>query len=211
MTSLALLQRKVRRAVLGRRRLLAGVFAAVAVAASLRVVTGPPPPTSVVLTAARDLPSGATVQRSDLQESTFLPGSVPAGTLALAEIVGRTTAGPLRAGEPVTDVALVRASILDGYPGLVAVPVRVGDGGVVSLLRVGDRIDLLAADPQGLEAAVVASGVVVLALPRTDGDEAFSGTTSTSGRLVIVAVPESTAAEIAQAGVSSYISVVIRR
>ncbi|HSV39533.1 MAG TPA: SAF domain-containing protein, partial [Nocardioidaceae bacterium] len=165
MTSLTLLQRKLRRAVLGRRRLLAGVLAAVAVAASLRVVAGPPPPTAVVLTAARDLTSGTTVRRSDVQESTFLPESVPTGTLDLEEIVGRTTAGPLRAGEPVTDVGLVRASVLDGYPGLVAAPVRVGDADVVSLLRVGDRIDLVAADPQGLRASVVAEGVPVLALP----------------------------------------------
>ncbi|HSV41049.1 MAG TPA: RcpC/CpaB family pilus assembly protein, partial [Nocardioidaceae bacterium] len=99
----------------------------------------------------------------------------------------------------------------DGYPGLVAAPVRVGDADVVSLLRVGDRIDLVAADPQGLQASVVAEGVPVLALPQPDREAAFEDTGSTAGRLVIVAVPEASAVEIAQAGVSSYISVVIRR
>ena len=57
-------------------------------------------------------------------------------------------AGPVRAGEPLTDVRLVGASLAAAYPGAVAVPVRLPDAGMAALLRVGDRIDLVAADPR---------------------------------------------------------------
>ena len=45
-------------------------------------------------------------------------------------------------------------------------PVRLPDAGMVDLLEVGDRIDLIATDPQGGGASVVASDVPVLALAR---------------------------------------------
>ena len=81
--------------------------------------------------------------------------------------VGRTLAAPLRRGEPVTDVRLVGPELTDGTPGLTAVPVRLPDAAMVALLEVGDLIDLIATDPQGSGATVVAAGVPVLAIPPT--------------------------------------------
>src|SRR5690349_6837789 len=135
----------VRRAVLARRRLLAALLTAVAVAAGLHAATAPPPAEVAVTVAARDLPSGAVLTDADLRTVGFAPGSVPSG--AVAEAGGRTLAAPLRAGEPVTDVRLVGPALTEGYPGLAAVPVRLPDAGVAALLTVGDRIDLVAADP----------------------------------------------------------------
>ncbi len=83
---------------------------------------------------------------ADLTSVAFAPGSVPAGADAAPQ--GRTLAAPLRAGEPVTDVRLVGPALTDGYPGLTAVPVRLPDAGMAALLAVGDRIDLVSADPQ---------------------------------------------------------------
>ena len=144
----------------------------------------------------------------DLQRTPYLPGSVPAGTLReAAAVVGRTTAGPVRAKEALTDASLVTASLLDGYPGLVAVPVRIGDPGAVRLLRVGDRVDLLAADPQGGSSArVVGSDVPVLSIPRAVEDS--PGLTN-GGALVVVGVPDASVGALAQAGVSSFLSVVL--
>ena len=51
--------RRVRRAVLSRRRLLAALLAGVAVATGVQAATAPAPPAVGVLTAARDLPAGA--------------------------------------------------------------------------------------------------------------------------------------------------------
>lgn len=200
--------RRLRRFVLARRRPLAAVFAAVAVAAGLQASTAPPPPTRPVLTAARDLPAGTVLSVGDLARAEFTPGSVPDGVLPTARAaVGRTTAAPLRSGEPVTDVRLVAGSLLHGYPGLVAAPVRIGDPGPVRLLRVGDRVDVVAADPRGeQEAALVATDAAVAAIPRHD--DALSPTST--GGLVLLAVPEQTARDLAAAAVARYLSVVIR-
>ena len=205
MDRLLALPRRVRRTVLARRRPLAAVLAALAVGAAVQAASPPAPPTRLVLTAARDLPAGTVVTHGDLARVAFAPGSVPVGVVASASAaVGRTTAAPLRAGEPVTDVRRVGASLLDGYPGLVAAPVRIADPGAVGLLRVGDRVDGVAADPQGRAATeVVAEGAVVVSLPEVD-----EGALATGG-LVVLAVPEETAHELAGAGVTRYLSVLI--
>jgi Flp pilus assembly protein CpaB len=199
--------RRLRRMILARRRSLSAVLAGSAVLVGFQAATDPPPTTVPVLTAARDLPGGVVVSRDDLALVGFTPASVPEGVVATAdEVVGRTTTTPFRAGEPVTDVRLVHGSVLDGYPGSVAVPVRIGDPGAVGMLRVGDRIDVLAADPQRPgPARVVADDMPVLALPRADDP----GGSLVSGALVVLAVPPSTAAALAGAGVAEYLSVVV--
>lgn len=209
MSRLSAALRRVRRAVLARRRLLAALCSAVAVAAALQANAAPPPPRTMLLTAARDLPSGVVLRPGDLRSTPFSPGSVPAGAVASRALaVGRTTAGPVRSGEALTDARLVTSSLLAGYPGLVAVPVRIGDPGAVRLLRVGDRVDLLAADPQGASpATLVGSDVPVLALPVAEEDAPGPGT----GALVVVALPPAAARVVAQASVTSFLSVVLTR
>lgn len=212
MTRLAPIYRRTRRAVLARRRLLAAGAAAGAVAAGLQAVTAPPPPRTLVLTAAHDLAAGSVLRPSDLARVAFSPDSVPDGVLASsAAAVGRTVSSPVRAGEPLTDVRLLGASLLDGYPGLVAAPVRIVDPGAVRLLRVGDRVDVLAADPQTGEAFTVAAAVRVIALPGSPGQGAGTGLADgmVSGGLVVLAVPEATATRLAGASVDSALSVVI--
>ena len=200
--------RRLRRSTLAHRRPLAAALAAVAVAAALQANAAPPPPRALVLTAARDLPAGAVVQPGDLASSPFDPASVPAGVLPAAEAVGRTTTGPVREGEAITDARLLTRSLLTGYPGLVAVPVRIGDPGAVRLLRVGDRVDLVAADPQaGSAARVVGRDVPVLAIPRAGAESPGL----TTGALVVVGVPDVTVQTVAQASVTSFLSVVLTR
>jgi Flp pilus assembly protein CpaB len=199
--------RRARRAVLARRRPLAGLCAALAVLATVQGNAAAPPPRTLVVTAAHDLGAGIVLRPDDLRLAEFDPDSVPAGVLPRASsAVGRTTTGPVRAGEPVTDVRLVTTSLLDGYPGLVAVPVRIGDAGAVGLLRVGDRVTLLAADPQGEgTASVVGRDVPVLAIPRAVDDA--PGTTT--GALVVVGLPDDAVRRVAAASVSSYLSVAL--
>ena len=202
MRRLAALVRPVRRAVLARRRLLAALLTAVAVATGLHAATAPPPAEVRVLVAARDLPSGVVLSSGDLRRVGFAPGSVPDG--AVADPAGRTLAAPLRAGEPVTDVRLVGPSLTDGYPGLAAVPVRLPDAAMAGLLTVGDRVDLVSADPQGGPATLVASDVPVLALPPGDGEVGAAGL---SGRLVVVGAPPADVERIADASVRTFLTV----
>lgn len=202
MRRLAAPLRSVRRAVLARRRLLAALLTAVAVAAGLQAATAPPPAEVPVLVATRDLPSGTVLGADDLRTTGFAPGSVPSGAVEVA--AGRTLAAPLRVGEPVTDVRLVGPALTEGYPGLAAVPVRLPDAGVADLLTVGDRVDLVATDPQGGSASIVASDAPVLALPADDGG---AGTTGLGGRLVVLGVPPSGVPLVAEASARTFLSV----
>lgn len=192
-----------RRAVLRRRRPLAAVLAAVAVASGIRAAAAPPPPRVGVEVAAHDLPAGAVLTAEDLVRTRFAPGSVPSGVVR--DPVGRVVAAPVRAGEPVTDVRLLGPGLLGAYPGLTAVPVRLPDAGMARLLRVGDRIDLVAADPQGAEAAhAVATDVPVLALPADGAGQAVDG--SLTGRLVVVGARAEEVPALADAAVRDFLT-----
>lgn len=197
--------RSVRRAVLARRRPLAALLTAVAVATGIHAAAAPPPPSVDVVVAARDLTAGTVLAPGDLRAVGFAPDSVPAGASDDAiDAVGRTLAAPLRAGEPVTDVRVVGPALTDGYPGLTAVPVRLPDAGMVDLLRVGDRVDLVAADPQGGGASVVATDVPVLAVPAAGPDV---GATGLPGRLVVVGAAPADVAGIADASVRTFLTI----
>ena len=161
--------------------------------------------TVAVTVAAHDLVSGTVLGRSDVATRRFPAGSAPAG--ARIRAVGRTLAGPVRAGEPITDVRLVTPGLVAGYPGRVGLRVRVADADAVRLLRVGDHIDLVAADPRDGSATYAAVDVPVLALPPPgDPDSASGGVT---GRLVVVAALPSDVDVIAGAAATAVLSVVI--
>ncbi len=193
--------RRVRLAVLRRRRLLAAMLTAVAVASGLHAVAAPAPATISVPVAARDLPAGVVLSAADVRTASFAPGSAPDGVAP--DAVGRTLAAPLRRGEPLTDVRLVGASLTEGLPGLVAVPVRLPDAGMAGLLEVGDVIDLMAADPQGSEPFVVAASVPVLALPRTVEETAAA---ALPGRLVVIGARPSDVPELADAALRFFLT-----
>jgi Flp pilus assembly protein CpaB len=200
-----------RRTVLRRRRLLSALCAAGAVLATLRAVAPPPPDTVTVLTAARDLPSGVVLAEDDLEPVEFAKGTAPAGRPTRDDAVGRTLASPMRQGEAVTDTRLVQASLLAGYPGLVAVPVRIPDAGAVALLEVGDRVDVLVADPGGgSDAEVAVSEAPVISLPGSPAAGA-SGVSAAAqqGALVVLAVAPTDARKLAADAVRAYLSVAI--
>lgn len=201
--------RRVRRAVLARRRLLAVLLVGLAVVSAVRAYSAPPPETVAVLTAARDLAPGTVVHGRDVVEADYSPDLVPDGAAPnAAAVVGRTTTGPIRRGEPITDARVLAEDLLAGYPGRVAAPVRVGDPGTARLLRVGDRVTLFASDPQGeAEPVEAAHDVPVVALPRDAG----SGLTGTGGSLLVVAVDPDTARSLAGHGVASWLSAVLVR
>jgi Flp pilus assembly protein CpaB len=164
-------------------------------------------PTVSVTVAARDLPSGTVLTADDLAVRRYPAGVAPTGSDARA--VGRTLAAPVRRGEPVTDVRLVGPSLVAAYPDRVALPVRIADAAAVALLRVGDHVDLVAADPRHGRATYVGVDEPVLALPApADDDPASAGLT---GRLVVVAASSSDVSRIAGAAATELLSVVISR
>lgn len=198
---------------MARRRPLAALVAAGAVAAGVQAVAPPAPATAPVLVATRDLAAGATLSSDDLAVRHWPADAVPDGAATVGDVVGRVLAAPLRTGEPVTDVRVGAAGFATTAPGLTAVPVRVPDAGVVGLLGPGDRIDLIATDPADGDAETVAEDVLVLAVPAPDvgasGLVGGSGGTpgGLGGRLVVVAVTDDTTTEVSSSAVSRFLTV----
>lgn len=194
------LRRLWRRRVLAHRRGLGAVLICVSVVAALRVISPPPPERVLVLVARRDLVAGDRLRAADTRSMAFTPESVPAGVTD--DPVGRVLAAPMRRGEPFTDTRFVGPA-LAGTSGMVAIPVRLPDAGAVALLRVGDRIDVIGANPKAGTARVLAAGAVVLAIPRTPDSGATAGLT---GRLVVVGVPEDATPTLAASAIQDFLS-----
>lgn len=205
------LRRRVRRRVLRHRRPLAALFLAVAVVSGLRVVAPPAPATVPLVVAARDLPHGVVLRADDLETIRVPATVVPDGAAQRGALLGRTLAGPVRRGETLTDARIVSAPLLDGYPGLDAVPVRLADPGAVDLLRPGDRIDLIATDPSSGESSALATRAPVIAIPLPSTASDGLAAQAPSGALIVIGANPTNAHDIAGAGASMYLSAVISR
>jgi len=156
--------------------------------------------------AAHDLTAGQQLGPGDLRRVDMPAALVPEGTSVSAEsLLGRTVAGPMRAGEPVSDHRVVGDALVAGYPdGSVATPVRIDDPDVVALLRVGDEIDVFVAVADDVDdARLVVRGAAVVTLPEPGDD-------LRDGRLVVLAVQSREAATLAQASAQGPISVSLR-
>ena len=188
--------------------------------------TGPGPPTVAVVVAAADLPAGAVLTAADLATVRLPADAAPAG--AAADVAARTAqvlAAPVRAGEVVTDVRLVGPGLWSQVPdGQVAAPVRLADLAVATLLRAGDRVDVLAATtddaPTGADVAarpavqVVAEGALVLTAPAAPGPAVGAGVGTGVGLaagdgLLVLAVPPETAQRLAAAGAAGTLTVTL--
>lgn len=175
--------RLIRRSLAALLLIIAGVLALTGTAVQ--------PPGTKVLTASRDMPTGATLASSDLA-MVALP-EVPDGVLRTADqAIGQVLSSPVRKGEVLTDRRLVTSGGPDPGPGRVAVPVRLADPSTVGLLSPGVHVAVLSIAQSG-QATVLAPDAVVLAIPLPLPDRAT--------RLVVLAVPSAAADRITAAGV----------
>jgi hypothetical protein len=192
----------VHRRILLHRRLLAATAAGAAVLVGLQAAAPAPPETVTVWTAQRNLVGGAPLASGDLVPTRFDPDAVPAGAVRdPATVVGRVLAAPMTRGEVLTRVSTLARGLLRGYPGTTAVPLRITDAATVDLLRVGDRISLVVADPDGRRTpSQLVEDVPVVAIPRSPDSGIATGT---PGRLVVAAIPSTLASEVAAAAATS--------
>ncbi|WP_369131703.1 Flp pilus assembly protein CpaB [Modestobacter sp. I12A-02662] len=212
-------------------RLVRQVAAALLACLALVLAVRPPGPGSPaplpmvqVTVAVADLPAGTTLGAGDLTTAA-LPGDVvPDGsTSEPGALTGQVLAAPVRSGEPVTDVRLVGPGLWSQVPaGEVAAPVRLADLAVATLLRAGDRVDVLAAtaspggpltapDPGGATVVVVAAGALVLAAPPAATEPGGAGTGTAGDGLLVLAVHPDTAARLAAAAATSTLTVTLGR
>lgn len=175
-----------------------------AVLTGLTALAPPPPATVTVVTAARQLSAGVTIQARDLQLSDLPAQAVPQGALTeLTDLVGEKAAGPVPERQVLTPSSLLRQR--SSVRSLVVAPLPLADERVSGLLQAGDVVDVLAADTQTGKTRVVASAVHVLTGTITAGDTS-SG--SGDGGLVLVEVSAETATALAAAGAVSALSIV---
>ncbi|SDF52698.1 Flp pilus assembly protein CpaB [Klenkia brasiliensis] len=181
------------------RRVAAGLLALLALALALRPAPAAPgaPAVAGVVVAGADLPAGRPLGADDLVTAEWPTGLVPDGAARdPAELTGAVLAAPVRRGEPVTDARVVGPGLWARVPqGQVAAPVRLADLAVAALLRAGDRVDVLATTSDG-DTRVVAAGALVLAAPPEGPDPG----------LLVLAVAETTAAELATATTQATLS-----
>ncbi len=199
-TSLRRTLHSLRRAVLARRRPLAAVLVALAVLIGLRTTVGPGPPTVEVPVAAHDLAASERLGAGDVTLVRWPAELAPAGLTG--SVAGRVLAAPLREGEAITDLRLVGADLSQAHPELTVMPLRLPDPDVVDLLRVGDRVDLHAVDPETGETDQLAVDVLVLAIPPPGAAES-----SLTGRLIVAGLSPDRAQVVSSAALRHFLSV----
>jgi pilus assembly protein CpaB len=213
-----------------RRLLIAGLIP-IAVVVEFGRLAPRPPPTHPVVTAARDLPLGEVLTAADLRVLAVPPAEVPSGAVIdVRSVVGQQLSGPLRRGEPLTDVRLDDGPLRRPAAGLVSAPIRLADSQAAQLLRPGERIDVLAASTAvggggasgsgggsddgrvgGVgSAVVVAADVIVVAIPvAATAAPTQVADVGVEGALVVLATTATQARQLAQAQVSSRLSAVV--
>jgi Flp pilus assembly protein CpaB len=183
----------------------AGLCLLLALASSLGARRGTEPAARSVgvVVAARELPAGHRLNRSDLDVVRWPAALRPSGTGSDgARYIGQRLAGPMGALEPITSHRLVGPDLGSGLAaGLVAATAPLDDPHTGDLVRPGDRVDVLATPrPSDLGTApagepridTTAENVLVLAvLPPTDPSAA--GATDAE---VVLAVDRATAVQL---------------
>lgn len=147
---------RISRFLADHRRVLAAAFAGLATWAALTVLTADPA-SRPMLVAAHDLPSGHLLTEDDIVQVSA-PDRLAVATVS--DPVGAMAAGPMRAGEPLTDRRVVDPRALPDGQVLASIT---ADRSTAALVRPGDIVDVLAiAQEQAPELLVEAAEVLVV-------------------------------------------------
>jgi len=190
------------------RRLVAVALVVLAGVLALRPAGARETAETSVVVATHDLHPGSLLTQSDIDTRPLPAPAVPVGTLTTRDAaIGRVLAGPVRAGEPLTDVRLVGpadTALTTGDPNAATVPVQLADPDVADLLRPGIRVDVVTLDPDRQADPVLAENATVITIRNTPG------TQGQPGRLVLVAVPRPAATRLAAASLRQPVTVTLR-
>lgn len=195
------------------RRILAAALTALAGFLYLR---GDPDTRRIpAVVAAHDLAPGQAVRAADLRISEFAAGTLPVGVLhELAPLEGATLTAAMRAGEIFTDVRVVGprlAAAATGAADARIVPIRLADNAVADILRSGDRVDVVAAEPAAPADSPrpLAVGAVVVSIP--GGERASPDRSGAANeRIVLIALDSEHATTVAAASLRTALTVVFQ-
>ncbi len=195
------------RAASWHRRKLAVLATVAAVLAGVSAAAPEGPAMISVVKAKSRLPAGTVVSASDLVLDRVAASDIPEGVLTdPLTLVGKTLAAPVAENQMMTPLAATdaRTSV---PPGHVIAPLRLADTALAALLRPGDLVDVIAADPQAGQATVVAAGVRVITIPAVPDERVSPGP---EGALVLIDVDTHTASVVAHAAASATLSIIWR-
>ncbi len=180
------------------RRLLAALAVAGAVWAALTVLSPEQTPGEQAVVAAQDLPAGHRLRAEDVTLASVDPAAMPGSrTRDTATVVGQTLAHPIEAKEVLTAARLRPARALAALPaGRRALHVPIVDPGAVSLIRPGDRVDVISI---GAGQTVGADLLVLAVDPESDETSGLTGTGRSGAAGVVLAATEQDVSRIVPA------------
>lgn len=187
------------------RRAAAGLLVGLAAVLALvsQAGTGDRAP---VVVATRDLAAGVELDASMLVVRSWPPEAVPDGAAdSVDQLAGRLLAGPVRRGEPVTDVRLAGPALaraVSGDPNAVSVPLQLSNPEIAALLHPGSQVNVVTLGPEPDQPVVLARGATVLAVLAPDGDRGRE-------QLVLVALEPQAATRVAAASLSRPVTVTL--
>jgi hypothetical protein len=195
------------RAASWHRRKLAVVAA---IAAVLTGISAAAPAGPVMITAVRartQLAGGTVLSASDIGVDRVAAADVPDGVVTDPDdLIGKTLAAPVAANQMMTLLAttLSRGAVAADH---VIAPLKLADSAQAALLQPGDVVDVVAADAEAEQAAVIAARARVVTVPEVPDDRAGP---APEGALVLVDVDAQTATALAQAAASATLSIIWR-
>lgn len=177
------------------RRLLALTLTVLAAVLALRPTHSQDVP---MLVARHTLAPGTVLSTSDITLVRAPPSLVPTGALTdVSAAAHQVLTGAAAAGEPITSARLVgpeNTRLTAGRPDAAAVPIRLDDEEVATLLVPGSHVDIV-----GPGQAVLATDATVVTVRAGD-----------KGRLVLVALPRELATKVAAAALAGTLAVTLR-
>jgi Flp pilus assembly protein CpaB len=201
--------RNLGRAMSWHRRKLAVVAAIAAILTAVAAAAPAGPPTLRVVRATGQLASGSVVSASDVEVAEVVEAALPRGALSdPAAVIGSRLVGPVAGNQVLTKLDVVDGPEATGA-GHVIAPLRLADPDFGALVRPGALIDVIATDPEGGGARVIATAVRVLTVPPPPSEDDRMRSAD-NGVLVLVDVDPKTATLLAQAAAGSKISIVLR-
>ncbi|MBV1779517.1 Flp pilus assembly protein CpaB [Paeniglutamicibacter sp. ABSL32-1] len=201
------------------RRHLAAALAMLSLALSLAFLAPATEERVEVLVAGRDLPVGSLLRPEDLRSQSVPRSLAPEGTYGnRPPAAGSRLAIPVLAGTPVFPTMVIGPGLLAGLePGSVAVPLRLDDEQTASLVRAGQRVDVVLTEGNGFETKL-ASRVLARAVPilwtgaqdQPDGQGPWSVSTGSGpGGLIVVGAGAGSAEQLSTASQRGKVSVVL--
>lgn len=193
------------------RRKLAVAAAVAAVLCTVAAVSPEDPPTVPVVVAAKQVTGGHALTESDLRVAHYPAPLAPAEALPEpAELIGRVLIGDAVSGSPIGRHSVVSTRAVSPADGRSLVPVRFGDPAVLSLLQVGDVIDVLAVGSGEQPTRAITTGARVLSFPATESTTGPFGSTGPSGTPVLLEVATADAVALVAAQSRDQLAVVLR-